>query len=94
MNVRVWEPTPQEWEDATALIPTAERDAVMRFMKEIDRKRALMSRLLQRLVIARAFHLAAAAVEIRRTKEGKPYWTGQATCHFPNFNFNATHHGR
>ena len=66
----------------------------------MDRKRALVSRLLQRAAAARVLGLPWDAVHLGRTREGKPHLAGPsaeaaaaAGPHLPCFNFNVSHHG-
>lgn len=83
-----------EWAFLLGLLPEGERRAVMRFVRFEDQQRALVSRLLQRACASRAAGLAWGAVDLRRTKGGKPFL---ATAHgrpgLPNFNFNVSHEG-
>ena len=63
------------------------------FRFQDDRKRALLSQLLQRKCITTALGVHWSHVEIRRTKGKKPW----VVCddvekdHAPNFNFNVSH---
>eukprot|EP00899_Mesostigma_viride_P019490 jgi/Mesvir1/27542/Mv07300-RA.1 len=76
------------------MLPANEREDVMRFRREEDRKRAIVSRLLQRHVINSVLNVPYADISIARTLQGKPYLANSVTdARFPNFNFNATHHG-
>ena len=66
---------------------------VTQFRFQDDRKRALLSQLLQRKCITTALGVHWSHVEIRRTKGKKPW----VVCddvekdHAPNFNFNVSH---
>lgn len=78
----------------------AERDAVAGYLREEDRVRALVSRLLARRCCSVALSLDYTAIEIARTKGKKPFVTANAKARsasadaFPNFNFNVSHEGR
>lgn len=53
-----------------------------------------MSRLLQRKAVHSTVDVAFEDIDIKRTKEGKPYLaTPLAIPSFPHFNFNVSHHG-
>jgi 4'-phosphopantetheinyl transferase len=62
-----------------------------RFVKEDDRKRALVSRLLQYSLVHHVLRIPFHQISICRTPEGKPYLNNCST--FPNFNFNTSHQG-
>ncbi|XP_006832865.2 L-aminoadipate-semialdehyde dehydrogenase-phosphopantetheinyl transferase [Amborella trichopoda] len=65
-----------------------------RFMKFEDRKRALVSRMLQYGLVHKVLGIPYKDVIIRRTVEGKPSLEhNHENFEFPNFNFNASHHG-
>jgi len=94
LNVEDWLPTAAEWASALAMIPSAEKAEVLRFKHRIDQKRAMGSRLLQRLAISHTFSIKPSSVEILRTAEGKPYWANQHLDEtFHNYNYNVSHHG-
>ncbi|XP_057835415.1 uncharacterized protein LOC131045788 isoform X2 [Cryptomeria japonica] len=64
------------------------------FVKLEDRKRALVSRMLQYMLIHAVLGIPYDEIVIRRTEEGKPYLANKLENHdFPNFNFNSSHHG-
>ncbi|XP_037492951.1 L-aminoadipate-semialdehyde dehydrogenase-phosphopantetheinyl transferase isoform X2 [Jatropha curcas] len=59
-----------------------------------DKKRALVSRLLQYAMVQEVLLIPYDEVVIKRTLEGKPYLEcAKAYSEFPNFNFNVSHHG-
>ena len=96
-NTAKWDPSDAEFEAALALIPPADQVRVKKFVFPKDRKLAWGSRMLQRLLVHRVLGTAYDAIEIGRTREGKPYLAGagaaEATRRFLNFNFNVSHHG-
>jgi len=103
VNVATWTPADAEFECILALLPTHERDAVRRFRRFDDRKRAVVSRLMQRACIMRACETSSEArwrrvrfdaLDVRRTKGSKPFHGGRlALTHAPNFNYNVSHEG-
>ncbi|XP_022150582.1 L-aminoadipate-semialdehyde dehydrogenase-phosphopantetheinyl transferase-like isoform X2 [Momordica charantia] len=59
-----------------------------------DRKRALVSRLLQYALVHNILEIPYDEIIIKRTLEGKPYLEcDKLTSDIPNFNFNVSHHG-
>ncbi|XP_071707801.1 uncharacterized protein [Rutidosis leptorrhynchoides] len=59
-----------------------------------DRKRALVSRLLQYAVAHQIIGIPFDQIVINRTPQGKPYLkSNDNNVKFPNFNFNVSHHG-
>eukprot|EP00898_Chlorokybus_atmophyticus_P006758 jgi/Chlat1/7083/Chrsp57S06728 len=84
VNTATWQPGDTEWKLCLSLLDQAETEQVNKFMRMEDRKRAMVSRLLQRQLVHKVL--------------GIPTHNPQATplppsCPFPNFNFNASHHG-
>ena len=103
VNSTRWKPGEREMEFLLKILPVHERERVMRFKREEDRKRALVSRLMQRACVGTCAVVETTdAVEIRRTKGGKPFMyveenattkeRRRATA-APNFNFNVSHEG-
>ncbi|XP_042394023.1 L-aminoadipate-semialdehyde dehydrogenase-phosphopantetheinyl transferase-like isoform X1 [Zingiber officinale] len=64
-----------------------------RYMKFDDRKRALVSRLLQYSIVHEVLGIPYDKIIIHRTLEGKPYLINGIGSPFSNFNFNVSHHG-
>eukprot|EP00965_Chrysotila_dentata_P251955 6210381-Pleurochrysis_carterae.AAC.3 len=95
VNVRTWRPTRSEWDLLVQLIPPAEVDSIRRMSTLIDRKRALLSRLLQRRCICTTLGMMHKDVHIARTKGGKPFEASRSICRAqaPNFNYNVAHDG-
>ena len=62
---------------------------------EDDRKRALLSRMMQRQAVQAATGLSWSKMRIARTKGNKPYLANkpQTSC-LPNYNFNVSHEVR
>ena len=96
VDVSTWEPTEAEWELLLTLVSEEEAAKVKRFIREVDRKRALVSRLLQRRACVEATGVAWADVKIERTKGGKPFMANKPKSGMPvstNWNFNVSHEG-
>mmetsp|Transcript_5511 Transcript_5511/g.19550 ORF Transcript_5511/g.19550 Transcript_5511/m.19550 type:complete len:348 (-) Transcript_5511:60-1103(-) len=94
VDARLWAPGRGEWDLVVALLPPSERDAVARFKFFADRKRAVVSRLLQRRCAHEALGVAWVDVDIRRTAGRKPFEARAARPQIrPNFNFNVAHEG-
>ncbi|KAL6642203.1 hypothetical protein ACP70R_020384 [Stipagrostis hirtigluma subsp. patula] len=92
VDISRWRPSPAQFDAAAALLPPHERPAITRFVRDDDRKRALVSRLLQYSLVHHVLGIPFHQINIRRTIEGKPYLqNGNAA--FPNLNFNASHQG-
>ncbi|MQL69534.1 hypothetical protein Taro_001801 [Colocasia esculenta] len=65
-----------------------------RFLKLDDRKRALVSRLLQYSLVHEVLDIPHAEIKIKRTIEGKPYLNNSRQhVRYPNFNFSVSHSG-
>ena len=109
VNISRWHPSDDhdgpEFRFLLALLPEHEREECLRFRFMDDKKRALLSRLMQRAACARVADVPHADVLLRRTKGKKPFfaWTemagfdaARADSSFaaaPNFNFNVSHEG-
>ncbi|XP_064934625.1 uncharacterized protein LOC135587305 isoform X2 [Musa acuminata AAA Group] len=64
-----------------------------RYIKFEDKKRALVSRLLQYSLVHEVLGIPFDKIIIHRTAEGKPYLKNSIDFPFSNFNFNVSHHG-
>lgn len=103
VNVARWTPGDDEFAFILSLLPEHESLAVKRFHREDDRKRAAVSRLMQRACVMRAMATSSDAahrrttlrgLDIRRTKGSKPFHaTPTRLASAPNFNFNVSHEG-
>lgn len=72
----------------------AERAGVLRFVRAVDQKRALLSRLLAQHVCTTVLGLAPAEVVIERTAGRKPFAARSTSPGgLRNFNFNVSHEG-
>ncbi|KAK4798004.1 hypothetical protein SAY86_030330 [Trapa natans] len=95
VDISKWEPSPRVFSFALSLLPQHEHPSVLRFVRMEDRKRTLVSRLLQYGLVCELLGIPFEQVTIERTSEGKPYL--EYGCgelrEFPNFNFNTSHHG-
>uniref|UniRef100_A0ACD6A529 Uncharacterized protein n=1 Tax=Avena sativa TaxID=4498 RepID=A0ACD6A529_AVESA len=92
VDVARWCPSPAQFQAAAALLPPKHHPAIARFVREEDRKRALLSRLLQYSLVHHVLGIPFHQIDICRTIEGKPYLENE-TLAFRNFNFNTSHQG-
>lgn len=86
-----------EWQLLLRCLSEEEATKVMRFLQDADKKRAMVSRLLQRRACFQAFGVGHSDVRIERTKGGKPFMANKPTPappDAPNWNFNVSHEGR
>ena len=98
VNVERWRPAGDdegaEFAFLLRLLPSHEREDVLKMRLVMDKKRALVSRLLQRAACARVAGIAWPDVVIARTRGRKPFLANAiALPHAPNFNFNVSHEG-
>lgn len=93
-NCSAWKPSAAEFSSCLALLPFPQQQDVARFIKHEDQKCALVSRLMQHMLIHLVLNVAYKDVVILRTREGKPYVGNCFTnpC-YPNLNFSVSHHG-
>lgn len=94
VDISKWNPSVNHLSFFISLLPQHEHSSINRFVKLEDKKRALVSRLLQYALVHQILGIPFDEIIIRRTVEGKPYLVCENTeIGFPNFNFNASHHG-
>ncbi|KAL3033797.1 hypothetical protein AAZX31_02G156000 [Glycine max] len=94
VDISKWDPHPSHFSFALSLLPFHEHSSVTRFVKMEDRKRALVSRMLQYVLVHDVLQIPFPDIVIKRTLEGKPYLDyDKFDLRFPNFNFNVSHHG-
>ncbi|CAK9317304.1 unnamed protein product [Citrullus colocynthis] len=94
VDISEWNPSLHDFSSALTLLPRHEHSSILRFFKMEDRKRALVSRLLQYALVQNILKIPFDEIIIKRTLEGKPYLEcDKLASEFPNFNFNVSHHG-
>jgi len=94
VNTTNWDPKDKEWDFLLGLLPESERTPVMRFKFMDDKKRAIVSRLLQRRCVEENIGILWEDIDIKRTKGRKPFLATKTNCTYaPNFNFNVSHEG-
>ncbi|CAN1333555.1 L-aminoadipate-semialdehyde dehydrogenase-phosphopantetheinyl transferase [Linum perenne] len=94
VDISEWNPSPADFSRAVAVLPRHEHSSIARFVKAEDRKRALVSRLLQYSLVNEVMGIGFDEIVIKRTLEGKPYLEcDRVQAGLPNFNFNVSHHG-
>ncbi|XP_020202696.1 L-aminoadipate-semialdehyde dehydrogenase-phosphopantetheinyl transferase isoform X2 [Cajanus cajan] len=94
VDISKWDPHPSHFSFLLSLLPFQHHSSVTRFVKMEDRKRALVSRMLQYALVHEVLQIPFTDILIKRTLEGKPYLDyDKCGLRFPNFNFNVSHHG-
>lgn len=97
VDISQWNPSPHEFSYSMSFLPQHEHSSITRYVKSEDRKRAIVSRLLQYALVNQVLGIPFDEILINRTVEGKPYlgegYTMDLESEFPNFNFNTSHHG-
>ncbi|XP_058205684.1 uncharacterized protein LOC131319460 isoform X1 [Rhododendron vialii] len=94
VDISQWNPSSQEFSHAMSFLPQHEHPSITGYVKLEDQKRAIVSRLLQYSLVHEVLGIPFNEIIIKRTLEGKPYLEHNKVDHeFPNFNFNASHHG-
>ena len=98
VDISEWEPGPAEWQLLLKQLPAEDSTKVMKFKFVADQKRALVSRFLQRRACHEATGVPWKAVEIVRTKGGKPFMNNKPKAAgsglHANWNFNVSHEGK
>ncbi|KAL6009813.1 hypothetical protein ACLOJK_000242 [Asimina triloba] len=84
VDISHWNPPQNEFLSALSLLPLHEHASITRFFKFEDKKRALVSRLLQYVLVHQVLQIPFEEIVIKRTIEGKPYLV-QRVQMFPNF---------
>lgn len=92
VDAGAWEPEPTELDFLLSLFSIEERAACMAFRRDDDKKRAIISRLLQRHAAAVCLGLDFHQVATTRTKGGKPFVTNPRPDAAPlNWNYSVSH---
>ncbi|KAL0403553.1 UNVERIFIED_CONTAM: hypothetical protein Sradi_1996100 [Sesamum radiatum] len=81
VDIAEWEPSSDDFSQAMAFLPHHEYASITRFVKLEDRKRALISRLLQYALVHQVLGITFDDIVIRRTPEGKPFLVSIARGH-------------
>ncbi|KAI9197497.1 4'-phosphopantetheinyl transferase superfamily [Polychytrium aggregatum] len=93
VKVANWSPSTEEFKAALSEIQTDEHEKVLKFMLPVDRKRALVGRLLAKRLILHFFpDQRWDQVRLSRTEYQKPFWAPGLQMS-PAFHFNYSHHG-
>lgn len=94
LDISEWNPSPGDFASALSLLRQHEHSSIIGFVRMEDKKRALVSRMLQYALVHQVLGLPYEGIIISRTLEGKPYLEcDKIGSMFPNFNFNVSHHG-
>ncbi|KAK2400433.1 4'-phosphopantetheinyl transferase superfamily [Trifolium repens] len=97
VDISKWNPQPTHFSLALSLLPSQQHSSIIRFFKFEDRKRALISQMLQYALLYDLIKINIPFI-IKRTSQNKPYldlldYDKLGLTIFPNFNFNVSHHG-
>ncbi|KAF5175512.1 L-aminoadipate-semialdehyde dehydrogenase-phosphopantetheinyl transferase [Thalictrum thalictroides] len=95
VDISQWNPSHEEFSFILSILPLDEHSSITRFVQLKDRKRALISRLLQYALVHQVTKIPFNEISIKRTIEDKPYLENlnNITLGFANFNFNTSHDG-
>lgn len=98
VDTHAWRPSLPEWRFLLSLLSRSQRAAVLGPSQLADRKRALVSRLMQRRCAQVVLGLSDDQLHFALTKGGKPYLDLSAAAMLPqpcapNFNYNVSHEG-
>lgn len=94
VNVAKWEPSMQEFIELLGYVQHEEQKRIRRFHFFLDKKRALVGRLLLRAAISRESELKWDRITLKRTPKNKPYWNMPADYKgADDFQVNISHHG-
>lgn len=93
VDTESWKPNEAQLALLLRLLPSQEAAECTAYKLAPDRKRALISRLLQRACICQALGVPWQQVQVRRTRGRKPFCANLPlpTATAPNFNFNVSH---
>ncbi|XP_074312400.1 uncharacterized protein LOC141647926 isoform X2 [Silene latifolia] len=73
VDISVWKASALDFSRAISILPSHEHSSITRYVKVEDRKRALVSRLLQYALVHQVLGIPFDEIIIRRTVQGKPY---------------------
>ncbi|OQR97582.1 L-aminoadipate-semialdehyde dehydrogenase-phosphopantetheinyl transferase [Achlya hypogyna] len=90
LDVGAWAPTGDEWDELLGYLLPEDKERILRFRFDKDRKFALCSRLLQFRLVHESFHTPYWTINLARTQHGKPFWPD---CPNPHWNYNVSHQG-
>ncbi|KAF6252582.1 4'-phosphopantetheinyl transferase [Scenedesmus sp. NREL 46B-D3] len=94
VNTTAWQPTNEQWKAVLKCLPADEQAKCLRYKQTEDKKRAVVSQLLQRACTLQVLGVAWQEVQLQRTRGSKPFYAGPANRqHVPNFNYNVSHEG-
>ncbi|XAR71086.1 Holo-[acyl-carrier-protein] synthase [Bertholletia excelsa] len=94
VDISQWNPSSHDFSRAMSYLPPKEHTSISRHVKLEDRKRALVSSLLQYALVRQVLGISPDEIIIKRTAVGKPYLENyEVDLKFSNFNFNVSHHG-
>ncbi|XP_030837031.1 L-aminoadipate-semialdehyde dehydrogenase-phosphopantetheinyl transferase [Strongylocentrotus purpuratus] len=91
-----WQPDQSQWLLASSSIQPEEKHRIGQFVFTKDAKSSMAGRLLARKAIHESLKISWTDINLVRTDRGKPYLKNMDDIDkttYPNFNFNASHHG-
>lgn len=92
VDISKWDPQPAEFDHLLGLLPEDERNHCRKFRFMDDRKRALVSRLLQRASAEAVLGVPFREAFIKKTRGNKPYIANSLDrSRAPNFNYSVSH---
>jgi 4'-phosphopantetheinyl transferase len=97
MNVANWYPSQAEMDFLLGLLTQQQRDKALRFRFQADKKRSIISSILQLACAHKLMGIPWEDVRVERTKGGKPFCSNVAqsarSSDAPNFNYSVSHDG-
>jgi phosphopantetheinyl transferase len=95
VNVAAWIPTADQWQLVLGCLPQEEQQRCLRYRKEEDKKRSVVSQILQRACVSRLLGEDWQHIPLQRTKGNKPFYAGsRQRPDAPNLNYNVSHEVR
>lgn len=93
VEISRWQPSDREFDFLCSILPPEDATECRKFKFLDDRKRAVLSRLLQRHAAASVLAIPHDSVEIKRTRGRKPYAANPVIEKrgAPNFNYSVSH---
>ncbi|XP_078152268.1 uncharacterized protein LOC144547477 isoform X3 [Carex rostrata] len=85
VDISAWNPSEHRFQSLLSLLPPQQQPQVTRFVKLEDRKRALVSRLLQYSLLTHVFRIPFHKIIILHTTQGKPYLMETTLQYLNNF---------
>ncbi len=92
INIAEWQPSEQRMEQLLTLLSPVEQQQVQNYVHLNDKKRSLVSRLMQRACASMVLGVPWRTIDIQRTAGNRPYIANNVhRPNAPNFNYNVSH---